>query len=287
MNRWVLRLCLSLFAISHVSAMAAQPVRAANFQSENPVQGKVVDGTYVNTYFGLRYTLPTGWQAGLQPAPPSVGGYYVLLTPKPPPDAHATILIAAQDTFFAKPPVADAEEMTRGLARNFTIGGKNTAAISGAANIAGHSFLRVDWAGAPLSHIVLATDIRCHVVIFTFTGVGAGSLKQLVQSLSHLSLEQIPSAPDCVKDYAAGKTVLHKVAPAPAGPEFVKVPVRIIIGADGRVEHIHVIRASAAQRKSIRDALPEWRFVPYLRSGKPSPVETGLTFAFKSAGGPN
>lgn len=272
-------LWLSLFAILLVGGIGTPPVRAADSESANPEQGKVIDGSYDNGYFGLRYTLPAGWQSGLQPAPPSAGGYYVLLTPTPPPGAHATILIAAQDTFFANPPVADAGEMTRSLA-------KNSAAIS-AANFAGHSFLRVDLPGPSLSRIVFATDIRCHVVIFSFSGIDAGRLTQLVQSLSHLSLEQIPSAPDCIKDYATGETVLHKVEPAPAGPEFVKVPARVIIGADGRIEHIHVVRASAAQRKSIEDALPGWRFEPYLRSGKPAPVETGLTFAFKPTGRPN
>ena len=88
----------------------------------------------------------------------------------PPPDAHATILIAAQDTFFAMPPVADAGEMTRNLVRSVSSSGENPAAITGAAAIAGHSFLTVDLLGVPLSRMVFATDIRCHVVIFTFTG---------------------------------------------------------------------------------------------------------------------
>jgi hypothetical protein len=286
MNRSVLTLCLSLFAISLVSGIAAQPLGEPNSESANPEQGEVIDGTYINTYFGLRYRLLAGWRPGLQSARPSDKGYYVLLTPTPPPDARATILIAAQDTFFAIPPVADADEMTRGLAKNFAIGSRNAVAMSPASNLAGHSFLRVDLPGTPLSRIVLATDIRCHVLIFTFTGADEGRLKELVHSLSRLSLDQDPSAPDCVRDYATGNTVLHKVEPAPAAPQFAKVPVRVIIGANGRVNHIHVVRASDAQQKSIEDALLGWRFKPYLRSGKASAVETGLTFEFKPTGRP-
>ena len=137
MSRPVWPLRLSLLSIALICGVAGQPLRAADPRTANPEQGAVIDGAYVNAYFGLRYPLPPGWKAGPQPQPPSAGGYYVLSTPRPPRDAQATILIAAQDTFFAMPPVAHAGEMTRNLVRSASAGGENAAAMRGAAIIAG------------------------------------------------------------------------------------------------------------------------------------------------------
>jgi hypothetical protein len=58
------------------------------------------------------------------------------------------------------------------------------------------------------------------------------------------------------------------------------IPVRLIIGTDGAVKHVHVIHASAAQRKVIEEALRQWRFKPYTIDGRPVEVETGLAFRF-------
>ncbi len=287
MSRPVWPLRLSLLSIALICGVAGQPLRAADPRTANPEQGAVIDGAYVNAYFGLRYPLPSGWKAGPQPPRPSAGGYYVLSTPRPPAGAEATILIAAQDTFFAMPPVANAGEMTRNLVRSVSASGENPAAITRAANIAGHSFLTVDLPGAPLSRMVLATDIRCHVVIFTFTGSDTERVKRLATSFDRLSLDQRKSFPHCIKDYATAQTIRRKVEPVPAGPHFVKVPVRILIGADGSVEHIHVIRAFAAQQKSIEDALMHWRFEPYRAAGRAVEVETGLIFEFKPTGRPD
>jgi hypothetical protein len=202
---WPLR--LSLLLIPLICGVAAQRLpAAANPRTADPGQGAVTDGAYVNAYFGLRYPLPPGWKAAPQPPPPSAGGYYVLSTPMPPPDAHATILIAAQDTFFAMPPVADAGEMTRNLVRSVSAGGKNPAAIRGAAPI-------VDSPGVPLSRMVLATNISCHVVIFTFSGADTERLTQLATSLNRLSLDQRTSVPDCVKGYATAQTIRRNVQP--------------------------------------------------------------------------
>ncbi len=101
-----------------VVAAAARMAAAEDAGSFDPAQGAVVGGVYVNAYFGLRYPLPEGWSAGPKPPAPSYAGYYVLATPAPPEGAQATALIAAQDIFFAAPPIADARAMTEGLAKN-------------------------------------------------------------------------------------------------------------------------------------------------------------------------
>ncbi len=277
----------SLMSIVLACGVAVQPARAADRANADPEQGAVTGDAYVNPYFGLRYPLPPGWTAGPQPPRPSAAGYYVLSTPVPPPDVRATVLIAAQDRFFAAPPIADAGEMTRNLVRSISAAGANPAAVTGAVTIAGRSFARVDLPGSPLSRVVLATDIRCHVVVFTFAGVERESLRQLAASLDRLSLDHGRSVPECIKGYATAETIRRKVEPVPAAPQFAAIPVRLVIGADGGVAHIHVIRAVAGQRRSIEEALGRWRFEPYRVAGRPSEVETGLTFEFKPPGGPD
>ena len=258
-------------------AIAADP---ADF---DPEQGAVVDGTYLNPYFGMRYPLPEGWRPGPQPARPSYGGYYVLSTPTPPKDTKATILIAAQDNFFADKPIGDAKATLSDIAHSVQEDDKSEAAIS-STTIAGHTFARLNIEASPLSRVVFATDIRCHAVIFAFTSADRDRLAQLVASLGRLSLSAASTAPVCVKDYVTAQTVRRRVEPIMAGPQFVKVPVRIVIGSDGKVKHIHVIRAAPAQQQSIVDALAQWEFQPYRRNGHAVASETGLTFEFKPSG---
>jgi outer membrane biosynthesis protein TonB len=52
------------------------------------------------------------------------------------------------------------------------------------------------------------------------------------------------------------------------------------VGADGDVKHVHVIRATDDQRRSIDEAVYQWKFRPYKVNGHPSPVETGLVIKF-------
>jgi len=57
--------------------------------------------------------------------------------------------------------------------------------------------------------------------------------------------------------------------------------VRIVVGHDGGVKHLHVIRASAAQRAGIETALRQWRFKPAAIDGRASEVKTGLLIEFR------
>ncbi len=253
---------------------------AADLGDFDPEQGPVVDGAYLNPYFGMRYPLPAGWKPGPQPARPSYGGYYVLSTPVPPRDTKATILIAAQDNFFADKPIGDAKAMLADLAHSVQER-DNAKAETSTATIAGLAFARLDIEANPLSRIVFATNIRCHAVIFVFTSADHDRLTTLAASLNHLSLPSAPTALACVKDYATVQTIRRRVEPTMAGPQFVKVPVRIIIGDDGKVKHIHVIRADPTQRQGIVDALAQWEFEPYRTDGRAAAVETGLTFEFR------
>jgi hypothetical protein len=276
-RRFLLLSALLALAIGQTS-LAVQCAGAADPWSANPEDGTLVDGVCTNPYFMLRYPSPPGWKPGPQPAPPSYTGYYVLSTPAPAEDMKATILIAAQDAFFAGKSVDDAMGMAKNLAHN--VSETDRAALQPSiATIAGNSFVRLELKDSLFSRIVLVTDIRCHVLIFTFTAAEPETLENLAQSLDHVSLESDAPAssptgasfPACVKGYAAAENILSKVDPVLVGPRFLTVPVRIIIGTDGRIKHTHVICAFPEQQKSIEDAMAQWAFKPYLVDGKRSP----------------
>jgi Gram-negative bacterial TonB protein C-terminal len=268
---------VAVLLASEPSAIAAAP---ADF---DPEQGAVVDGAYLNPYFGMRYPLPAGWKPGPHPARPSYGGYYVLSTPAPPKDTKATILIAAQDTFFADKPIGDAKATLADLTHSIQEGDTAAAEIS-STTIAGHTFARLNVEASPLSRVVFATNIRCHAVTFAFTSADRDQLAQLAAGLGRLSLSAASTAPVCVRDYATAQAVRQRVEPIMVGSQFVKVPVRIVIGSDGKVQHIHVIRAGLAQQQSIVDALTQWEFRPYRANGRAVASETGVTFEFRPPG---
>lgn len=278
MNPVARSLSLALLPAALASASAVGPARAADPVSADPDQGTTVGGAYVNPYFGLRYPLPPGWTAGKAPPPASAGGYYVLDTPQPPKNAGSTILIAAQDTFFAAPPLADSVDLAKSLLHDAAAGVPAAGAVRSTITLAGHKFVRLDMPGAPLSRVVFAADIRYHIVIFVFTAADRRRLAPLAAGLDGLSLARDPAVPDCVKGYASGQTIRRNLAPAPAGSQFAEIPVRIVVAPDGVVAHIHVIRATAAQQTSIENALRQWRFAPYRVNGEPRTVETGLEF---------
>jgi hypothetical protein len=251
----------------------------------NPEDGKVAKGRYVSDYFGLGYRLPQGWTGGEAGPDPSQSGYYVLSTLVPKSEPNANILIAAQDMFFG----ADTRDDMEDRARDFQ---QAVSKISGMIidrdlteiKVADHLLYRVDYSGVGLFRARLATEVRCHVVSVNVTTNDRDLLERLAGSRDSLSFVVIRDAksspPLCVKDYAVGENVLHKVDPRSVGPKFVPIPVRIIVSVDGSVKHVHVIHATDDQRRSIEDALYQWKLKPYEVDGRPSPVETGLVFKF-------
>jgi outer membrane biosynthesis protein TonB len=85
-----------------------------------------------------------------------------------------------------------------------------------------------------------------------------------------------------MKDYVTAQTTVRRVDPLLVDLNGLTVPVRIIIGPDGKVLHVHVISATPAQRRAIEEALTQWEFGPLELGGRPTAVETGLAFEFKS-----
>lgn len=264
---------------------AAISLRGTKAFMSNPEDGKVGKGSYVSDYFGLKYRLPQGWTAGEIGPDPSQSGYYVLSTLVPKSEPNANILIAAQDMFFG----ADTRDDMEDRARDFQQAMSNVSGMIidrdlTEIKVADHLLYRVDYSGVGLFRARLATEVRCHVVSVNVTTSDRDLLERLAGSRDSLSFVVIRDAksspPPCVKDYAVGDNVLHKVDPRPVGPKFVPIPVRIIVSVDGSVKHVHVIHATDDQRRSIEEALYQWKLKPYEVAGRPSPVETGLVFKF-------
>jgi len=276
-------------------AAADAPAGSEEGRYANPEDGKLADGIYRNAYFALVYPLAQGWGKGHASPPPSSPGYYVLNTPRPEDGTKATMLIAAQDMFFSEPPMQNARQFVEALARTASPeNGMHVEESPAVVKIAGVTFARLEMIGTPLlSRLVLATDIRCHVVSVSLASVDRATLARLARSLDKISLpgeasatdagsdESGTAAPLCIKDYARGENVVRRVDPAPADPKFQKIPARIVIGTDGKVKHIHVIEAAPQQRKNIEEALAQWELKPHLVNGQAVEVETGLMFEFK------
>jgi hypothetical protein len=264
---------------------AAMSFRGTKTFMSNPEDGRVAHGSYANNYFSLRYRLPQGWTAGEAGPDPSQSGYYVLSTLIPKSEANANILIAAQDVFFGADTRGDVEDNVRDFQQAVSnIDGMIIDRDLTEVKVADHLLYRVDYSGVGLFRTRLATEVRCHVVSLNATTRDRELLERLAGSFDGLSFAAIRDAksspPPCVKDYAVGDNVLYKVNPLSVGPKFAPIPVRIIVDVDGTVKHVHVIRATDDQRRSIEDALYRWKLKPYEVNGRPSPVETGLVFKF-------
>jgi TonB family protein len=255
----------------------------------NPDVGEVAHEGYTNAYFDLSYPVPRDWTVGLAGPDPSETGYYVLSTLIPTGDLDGTILIAAQDTFFAHKDYRD----VAAAATDFRQAMSRVAAMTidrepSEMKIAGRDVWRVDFSGVGLYRAMFITEIRCHLVSFNLTTRDPERLSNLTRSLDNLSYASgkrgtaSASFPACDKGYAAPENILHRVEPAEAaGPRFAPIPVRVVIDGDGMVKHVHVIRSSEAQRKSIEEAVRQWKFKPPRVNGRAVEMETGLTFRFE------
>lgn len=258
---------------------------AATSAMSSPEDGTITNGRYANKYFDLSYTLPRGLIAGLAGPEPSETGYYTLTSFVPADEPNGAVLISAQDMFFAPGPyddvVAEAGNFRDAMAR---IDGMTIDQEPSAKTIAGHLMQRVDFSGVGLYRAAFLTEIRCHFVSFNLTARSPELLANLAISLNDLSAPTgsgaTPRVPVCVKDYAVAENLLRRVEPAAADPKFKSVPVRIVIGSEGDVKHIHVIHGSDAQRRSIEEALRQWKFKPPRVDGTPVEIETGLVFRF-------
>ncbi len=263
------------------------PFGAVTSQTPNPEDGKVANATYTNRYFGLSYPLPQGWTVGEIGPDPSRSGYYVLGTFVPKSELTGTILVTAQDMFFADKPHGDAASAAKDFRQAISeVDGMTIDRELLEVRIADRLVQRVDFSGVGLYRAMLVAEIRCHLVSFNLTARDPELLARLALSLDNLSFaaerDLVSSVPTCVKNYAVGNNLLSRIEPVIAGPIAAPIPVRIVIGTDGGVKHVHVIRATAEQRRGIGDALRQWKFRPYEIGERAVEIETDLIFQSRS-----
>ena len=253
----------------------------------NPQDGKVAGGVYTNAYFDLSYPLPPGFAEGLAGPDPSHSGYYVLGSFVAQAVSAGSILVSAQDTFFDKAHhdlSEAASEMRDTMAQieGMSID-REPAEITIGRRPAWRPAWRIDFNGVGLYRAMIIAEMRCHLVSITLTAPDPQQREALARSLDHVSLAAGRDPPVCIRDYAGGDQLIRKVAPTDIAPSPIPIPARIIIGRDGAVRHVHVIRATDAQRKGIEQALRQWTFKPPTINGRAVEVETGL--ALGSGGG--
>lgn len=257
-----------------------------------PEGGAIAENVYNNEYFGLTLPLPADFNEKYKGPPPSDSGYYVLAQLRPAGTfkgpIRGTVLISAQDLFFSLSFAANAQELVKYVRANLKSDYK-VEREPVQVRVANRPFIRLDYVApaANLHWYILATEIRCHLVQFVFTSQDTHLLEDLIQDMNGMKLPAEAdsvrgtgggSAPVCIKDYATSDTILNRVDPMPTDHKFNPVPVRIIIGKDGSVEHIHFLSAFPDQAKSITDAVMQWKFKPYVQNGEPVKVETGIMF---------
>jgi hypothetical protein len=258
-----------------------------------PEGGQFADGAYRNAYFGLTYGFSDRWQPGLGGPPASDSGYYVLAqivasdSVKSEKPGH--MLLAAQDIFFTPTQAESALELVNFSRDHLDTTVYQVERAPQEVKIANRSFIRFDY-GSPVAEMhwyVLATQIRCHVVEFVFTSRQPKVLSELVKAMDSTRLPPEAGvhggagggdAPVCIKDYASPQNILEREDPILTEPRFNPIPVRIIIDREGKVKHIHFLRAFPDQAKTITDAVMQWRFKPHLVDGQPVEVETGIMF---------
>ena len=254
-----------------------------------PETGKIENNTYRNAYFGMNWKLPRDWTQKYEGPPPSDQGRYVLAQIVPGDTytgpTRGSVLITADDLFFTPFPVTHGEELVdytkENLQQYYKVERPPTQMTIG-----GRSFrFFAYWSPAAGLHwYVFGTEIRCHAVEIIVSSSDTKLIQDLIQDLNAMKLPPEDAQADgdtvpvCMKDYAAGQNVISRVDPVFTERRFNAIPVRIVIGKDGKVKHIHLISAFPDQAKAITDALNQWTFKPHMRNGQPVEVETGILF---------
>lgn len=185
----------------------------------------------------------------------------------------ANVLLSAQDLFFSAsrldlPPQYEVESGPQEV----TLGGR--------------TFHRAAyWSPRSGFHWrILSTEARCHRLTFTFTGTDVAVMDAAEQAMRGVSMPASGNAPRCLANYARGENVLARTEPSFTAHRYNTIPVRVIVGADGRVKHVHLLSAFPEQSQAILAALRSWRFKPYRVEGRAVPIETGLVFGMPRSG---
>jgi len=261
---------------------------ASDDRTPLPEQNRIFSNVLQNRYLGLSWRLPADWWQEFEGPPPSDTGIYTLAQLIPTKSfkgpLKGTVLITAQDMFFTLLPASNPIERAR-YDKEHLPSYYDVERPPAEVKVGDRTFIRFDYKSevAGLHWYVLATQVRCHLVQFVFTSQDTQMLESMIAGLGEMKLPAEErgggDAPLCIADYAAKKeNVLYRVEPVLADRKFNSVPVRIVIGKTGKVQHIHIISAFADQAVKIKEALLQWRFKPYKVNGEAVEVETGIVF---------
>jgi hypothetical protein len=259
-----------------------------------PEDSRVRDGAFQSQYFGVSLPLRPGWTQKYDVAPPSDSGQYTLAQLASPEHdgVNGTFSIGAQDLFFARLPVTNSIDVVNYATSHLPSYYKLEVAPT-ETRIRDRPFHVYGYRGATtgLHWYIAATDIRCHAVEFVMTSRDSKSIEILNHDLTKIDFLSASSTvsgdgtPVCIKDYVRDENLLTRVDPVFVEHRFNPVPVRIVIGKDGLIKHIHFISAFPEQATAVSEALKKWKFKPYLQDGKPTEVETGIMFGRAESAG--
>jgi protein TonB len=120
------------------------------------------------------------------------------------------------------------------------------------------------------------------IVVFEDTGVDGAS------AASHDSGARSASAsspPVVIPERAALARVVNRVEPE--YPDAAKshhvqgiVILNVLVGGDGRVQRLNLVRGYPVLAAAATDAVRQWRFQPLIRAGRPTNFETNITLPF-------
>jgi len=92
-------------------------------------------------------------------------------------------------------------------------------------------------------------------------------------------------------DEKAAQTLVTKAFEPQYPPEALvariegPVDLRLIVGEDGRVHALHIIKGHPLLAPAAYNAVRRWEFKPYVENGKTVPVDTNVTIMFKPGPG--
>jgi protein TonB len=83
-----------------------------------------------------------------------------------------------------------------------------------------------------------------------------------------------------------GGTLTHRVAPvypSQARLQRIEGPVVLdaVVGEDGNVHDVKVLKGDLILAGAAKNAVQQWRYLPFQLNGKPVPVHTEVTIVFK------
>ena len=97
--------------------------------------------------------------------------------------------------------------------------------------------------------------------------------------------ESAPSRPIRVSQGITQGLIIHKVKPSYPDSAREKgiegyVVLRLLIGKDGVVKDLHLVKGPQELADAATEAVRQWRFKPYYLNGQPQEIETTVTLSF-------